>query len=137
MHKLNRLAAKAAEYTGHVISLLASENEGVEGGVWNTGGFLTRLPIAVLTRPLSSWLVARARRSLRSARCDRSFRQRALAHSRAQTDPRDTDCLANDVIAANRASLEARETAFDPANFTLPANAAAHHPRVDPIRFAL
>lgn len=32
MRKLNRLATKATEYTGHVISLLASENAGKGGG---------------------------------------------------------------------------------------------------------
>lgn len=122
MHKLNRLAAKAAEYTGRVISLLASENEGAE-----PGGFLTRLPIAVLTRPLSSWIVARV---ARSAPLDRSFPARARAFSRppsrANGSARYTDCLANDVIAANSSPPSRHaKTAFDPANFTLAANAAA------------
>lgn len=50
------------------------------------GGFLTRLPIAVLTRPLSSWLVARL------------APLRSWSQSRRGADPRDTatrtaDCL--------------------------------------------
>lgn len=95
MRKLNRLAAKATEYTGHVISLLASENAG-RVGVFNSfthcGSNETALVVArraARSAPLVIAVPARGR-SARYGRTDGRLFAKMTLQPRIEPASRDT-----------------------------------------------